>query len=176
MSWIQTFTGRKFDLADPQPDMVDIADIAHALSNVCRFTGHCREFYSVAQHSVYVAEQLPYPLKLQGLLHDAAEAYVTDLATPLKWMLPEYKEIEWRVWRAIAARFGVPTNLAPEVKAADTLLLMTERASLLGPQPEPWAPELEAITPLDWRITGWHPRTAQVTFRDKFNSLQAVAA
>lgn len=171
MSWIQTFTGRKFDLNDPQPEMIFIEDIAHALANVCRYTGHCKEFYSVAQHSVYVSAQVPEPIKLQALLHDATEAYVADMSRPLKQMLSVYQEIEARVWRAIAARFGLPEKMAPEVKVADNLLLMTERASLMATIPEPWGPELEAIKPLPMRISGWIPRFAEAQFRHAFDRL-----
>lgn len=171
MSWIQTYTGRKFDLADPQPEMVDVVDIAHALSNLCRYTGHCSAFYSVAQHSVYVCDQVADGYKMQALLHDATEAYVADLSRPLKQMLPAYREIEARVWRAIAARFDLPERLASEVHAADNLLLMTERVSLLGRQPEPWAPELEAIEPLPRKIIGWSPQVAKILFLNKVRCL-----
>lgn len=172
MSWIQTYTGRKFDLSDPQPEMVTIEDIAHALSNVCRYTGHCKEFYSVAQHSVYVSEHVAEPIRLQALLHDATEAYVTDVSRPLKQMLPAYREIEDRVWRAIAARFGLPEELAPEVKGADNLLLMTERDSLMAVKPEPWTAELEAIKPLPMHIRGWDPHFAEARFTRAFNRLR----
>lgn len=145
MSWIQTYSGRKFDLVNPTPDMVHFSDIAHALANVCRYTGHCRTFYSVAQHSTLVAAMLPDELKLQGLMHDATEAYVADLSRPLKQLVPAYQDIEARVWRVIAERFGLPAKLDPKVKHADNVLLMAERRELLNKPPEPWAPELEAL-------------------------------
>lgn len=176
MTWIQTYTGRKFDFSDPQPDMVFIDDIAHALSNVCRYAGHCNEFYSVAQHSVYVSYHVQPQHQLQALLHDATEAYVVDMPRPLKQMLPGYREIEARVWGTIAARFNLPEELAPEVHAADNLLLMTERASLLGPQPEPWPPELEAIAPLPLKISGWSPYEACKQFKARFYALTKETA
>lgn len=163
MSWIQTYTGRAFDLLDPQPDMVVIEDIAHALSNLCRFTGHTRVFYSVAEHSVHVAEILPDDLRLQGLLHDAAEAYIQDVATPLKWLLPDYKQIERRVWKAIAMKFNLPEALDPQVKDADLRMLMTERRDLLGTPPLPWDSSFEAIQPVSWivrPVAGHHARQA----------------
>ena len=104
--FIQTFTGRMFWPIDPQPDEVDIEDIAHALSNVCRFCGHTREFYSVAQHSVLVSEIVPAAFALEGLLHDATEAYISDVARPVKPYLTNYKEIEINLYRAIAKRFN----------------------------------------------------------------------
>ncbi len=145
MSWIQTYTGKKFDLADPQPDMVCIEDISHALSHLCRYTGHSRAFYSVAQHSILVASHLPREIALQGLLHDATEAYVGDVSWPLKQLLPEYKVIEQRVWRVIADKFGLPEELDPRVKEMDGILLMAEKRELLGEAPEPWAPQFEAL-------------------------------
>lgn len=84
MSWIQTFTGKKVFPLAMTTDMVDIKDIAHALSLKCRFTGHCRTFYSVAEHSMRVAELVRPELKLAALLHDAAEAYLPDFARPIK--------------------------------------------------------------------------------------------
>lgn len=150
MSWIQTYTGKKFDLIDPQPDMVDIFDIAHSLSHLCRFTGHTRAFYSVAQHSVLcysVVLNVSPEDGMSALLHDATEAYVNDLARPLKWLLPEYKTIENRVWAAICTHFDLPEKLPASVKEADNRLLMTERRDLMGNPPAPWVPELEALEP-----------------------------
>ena len=94
--WIQTFTGRAFYVLDPRPEDVDIEDIAHALSMQCRFAGHCREFYSVAQHSVTASWLVPPEDALWGLLHDAAEAYVVDLPRPIKraWQLESYGIID----------------------------------------------------------------------------------
>ena len=90
MFWCQTFTGKKVDILCPTPEMVDIEDIAHALSMTCRFGGHCREFYSVAEHSVLVEQMGRYSLHCSDpriimllLLHDAAEAYIGDIITPV---------------------------------------------------------------------------------------------
>lgn len=157
MSWIQTYTGVKFDLLDPQPDMVRIEDIAHALSGLPRFTAHTRKTYTVAQHSWLVADLLPDEHKLDGLMHDASEAYVNDLATPLKRNLPDYKVIEGRVWAAIRERFNLSDDPAVEatVKRADLRLLLTERRDLMGPPPDRWSEDLEAIPPLAYRIRPW---------------------
>lgn len=144
MTWIQTYTGRKFDLADPDPDQVDLADIAHAISMLCRFTGHVRDFYSVAQHSVIVSNLVPAEHAFAGLMHDATEAYVADLNRPLKNMLPEYKLIERAVWEAIAGKFGLDVALPAEVKEADNVALLWERRDLLGEPPHPW--EMEHLT------------------------------
>lgn len=135
--WMQTFTGRQFWLLDPRPDEVDILDIAHALSHLCRFAGHVRQFYSVADHSIRVSRcALPGDrmLALGALLHDAAEAYVVDVPRPLKRFLPGYKEIEAGVARAIERRFDLETGIFdhPSVKHWDEALLATEARDLMG--------------------------------------------
>ena len=89
MGWIQTYTKKKFDLLDPKPEMVCIEDVAHHLSNVCRFSGACSEFYSVAQHSVLVSEVCSPDSAVWGLLHDAGEAYYGDIVTPIWGSLKE---------------------------------------------------------------------------------------
>src|SRR5664279_1420110 len=98
---------------NPDPDALDIEEIAHALSMICRFTGHVREFYSVAQHCTIVSDLGPACYAFTGLMHDATEAYVGDVAKPLKNMLPAYSVIEERVAQAIATRFGVINPLPP---------------------------------------------------------------
>lgn len=154
MSWVQTYTGLRFDLLNPTPDMVDIRDIAHALSNQCRFNGHCRAFYSVAQHSMHVswmasASTEPVMTReetLIGLLHDATEAYVGDMVRPLKDLLPEFKAIEDRIWRVIATKYlGRAVDIPAEIKRLDNVALMTERRHLLAKPPAPWDAALEAI-------------------------------
>lgn len=89
--WIQTYTGRQFWPLDPKPEEVCIEDIAHALSQQCRYAGHTIRFYSVAQHSVEIALRVPRAAALWGLLHDAAEAYLVDLPRPVKYLMPAYK-------------------------------------------------------------------------------------
>lgn len=145
MSWIQTYSGEKFDLLNPTPSMINIQDIAHALSNLCRFTGHVDRFYSVAEHSWRVAGLVPRPLIKQALLHDAAEAYIQDIASPLKALLPEYQMIERRVWWAICDRFNLPYKLDEAVKIADLKMLKRERTDLMGEPPELWHPSIECI-------------------------------
>jgi hypothetical protein len=140
--WIQTFTGKAFDPFDPKPEDICIEDIAHALANVCRFTGHSRQFYSVAQHSVEVATRLPHELQAAALLHDASEAYLTDLPRPIK-RRPEfqfYREAEERLQQAIYRRFGLKPSLeqAARIKQMDKQMLMLEKQLLLGKCAKPW--------------------------------------
>ena len=99
--WFLTSTGRRFVPQLPAASKIDIEDIAHALSQLCRFGGHCCEFYSVAQHSVIVSLNVPPEHRFAALMHDAAEAYLGDVIQPIKRLLPEYKAMESEVWRAL---------------------------------------------------------------------------
>ena len=131
--YIRTYTGRKFYALDPHPEDVDIRDIAHALSNNCRWGGHAHTFYSVAQHSLFVAYFVP---TLEALLHDASEAYIMDMPRPIKRQMPEYSAIEDRLMRCIAERFGFAYPVDKLVKAADDFALYHEKR-MLFPNSEP---------------------------------------
>ncbi len=137
-SYIETVSGRKFYFLAPKPEDFDIEDIAHALSMNCRYTGHCSRFYSVAEHSILVSEILPPQLQLAGLLHDASEAYITDVASPIKQHLPDYQKMEDRIMSALATRFGIEYPLHPAVKYADLVMLSTEAWNLLPSQGNSW--------------------------------------
>lgn len=138
--WIETYTGKKVYFLNPSPDQIDIRDIAHSLSNQCRFSGHTKRFYSVAEHSVRVSEALrdnPI-LSLQGLLHDASEAYVLDVPSPVKQYLTNYKEIEHELMTVIMAKFGSFWPLHTQVKEADSMLLKNEARALLPSKGASW--------------------------------------
>src|SRR5882724_10226297 len=125
-AWIITFTGLKFYHLNPQPEMVTIEDIAHALSNIGRWTGHTRYFYSVAQHSVYASLICPPEFAFDTLMHDSSEAYLGDMNRPLKHFTaagPAYREIEEKVEQVIFKKFGVRFPLSEEVKVVDTQML-----------------------------------------------------
>ncbi len=170
MSWIQTYTGRRFWPLNPLPEDIDIVDIAHALSNLCRFNGHTRRFYSVAQHSVLVSVIVPEPLALEGLMHDAAEAYFSDVTRPVKPHLFGLYEIEDRIHSAIAARLGITDRINPAIKHADLVMLATERRDLLLPTVDEWDC-LDGITPRQEQITAWNPETAKQQFLERFEEL-----
>jgi hypothetical protein len=150
--WSLLFTGRQFWPLSPRVEDIDIDDIAHALSNLCRFGGHCRQFYSVAQHSVLVSRLVPRHLAFIGLMHDATEAYIGDMVRPLKYSLSQFLEIEEAVWRVIARRFDLPFHVPPQVKEADDVALVTERRDLMVPSSKSWTvqaePAKETIIPL----------------------------
>ena len=135
---IHTFSGIAFDLLNPKPEMILIEDIVHSLSLINRFNGAARFPYSVAQHSLYVAGLLPPELKLHGLLHDAPEAYVGDMVSPLKKIMTEYKEVEAGIARVVAEVFGLTWPAPPEVKKADLAVLSAEREQVLLPSYGPW--------------------------------------
>lgn len=132
-SAIRTYTGQLFDFVNPEASPISIEDIAHALSLLCRFAGHCKEFYSVAEHSYRVSYVCPEEHALWGLMHDASEAYCVDVPRPLKHManMEHYRAHEKRVQRAICGWFNMVPVEPPEVKAADMVLLVTEQRDLL---------------------------------------------
>lgn len=135
-SRILVSSGTLIDLRDPRPEFICLTDIATALSRLCRFTGHTSDFYSVAQHAVLVSRVCAAKDAKWGLLHDAAEAYLGDVSTPLKRLLPEYARLERRWLDAIAERFSLPSyRIPPSVDEADRLLLNAELGSLFPPGP-----------------------------------------
>jgi len=188
--WIQTYTGRKFTPLDPRPEDVAIEDIAHALSLICRFTGHVREFYSVAQHSVLAAEKIlqheicfharrNYQKQVQAiaLLHDAHEAYLADLAAPLKQeptIQGTFEPLEMAIQTAIhEAFFG--DALAPDllysfsaVHTVDRRMLATEKRDLMNPSSYVWHDMLE---PYRDRIIPWDPPVAEAKFLERAEAL-----
>ena len=168
--WIQTYSGRRFNPLNPYPDAIVIQDIAHALSMMCRFTGHCKKFYSVAQHSVLVSYICDSEDALWGLLHDASEAYLTDVPRPLKrsGQFEVYKKFEAQMQKAICTRFDLPLEEPPSVKKADTLLLATEARDLMSPLHPDWR---NMVDPLPFKIEPWEHDKAKDMFMKRFFEL-----
>lgn len=130
----ELYSGKLFDIVKPTPDQIELKDIAHSLSNICRFNGHCKEFYSVAQHSVVVASISPYEHKLAALMHDASEAYLCDLPTPIKRGVKLgkiYKEFEAKVEDVIADCFGFEYPYHESILYADSIALAAEALALM---------------------------------------------
>ncbi|MFZ6690260.1 YfbR-like 5'-deoxynucleotidase [Undibacterium sp. SXout20W] len=166
---ILTASGSYFDLRAPMLSRIDIDTIAHALSNICRFTGHTREFYSVAQHSYHASFLVPEEYALEALLHDAAEAYIGDVATPLKRQLPDYAGIESKVEQAIAAHFNLTLPMSEHVHRADQIMLATEKRDLM-PESEDWFAGTD-IQPMPTKLVPVAPTMAKRLFLDRFHHL-----
>jgi 5'-nucleotidase len=190
--WIQTFTGLVMYPLDPRPEELCIEDIAHHLSNLCRFTGAVREFYSVADHSVRVSYACDPRDALWGLLHDAPEAYLADMSRPVKRYSPfgaTYQKIEERLMVVIAEKFNLPPvegqtlqgahwklarHIPPtSVKRADTVLLMTEKRDLMHGCNKAWEDTGE---PLKTVIRPLSPGDARLSFMRRFRELTAKTA
>ena len=140
--FIETYTGKKFYFTDPEPDMIDIRDIAHSLSLQCRFMGHAETFYSVAEHSVAVSCIVDKENALVALLHDAAEAYLSDIPRPIKNLFPMYRALEYKISLAIFNKFNIEflddDETYKDIKDADNTQLKTEAKYLLSSQGTDW--------------------------------------
>lgn len=172
MTWITTQSGKHFDYTSLSADAICIEDIACALSNICRFTGHVQDFYSVAQHSVHVSYLVPPEFALEALLHDAAEAYCSDINSQLKQLLPDYRRQIKAVEAVIAAKFGLPASMSAAVKHADLVMLATERRDLDLDDGKHW-PMLDVVEPAThFMISPFNPRQARVFFLQRYNDLK----
>ncbi len=169
-SSISTLSGRFFDLLKPEDYDYDIEEIAEALSNICRYTGHVKKFYSVAEHSVLVSHIVPPKLALAGLLHDASEAFVGDVSSPLKKLLPEYKAIEERIQQAIATYYSIPFPFPQEVHEADKRMYWRERIDVApGPRDTLWHQDLAATRKV--QASGMKPLMAKRYFISRFKEI-----
>lgn len=169
---ILTASGHYFNFIEPADNVVLVPDIAHALANVCRFAGHTREFYSVAQHSVLASRIVPPEDALAALFHDATEAYIGDVARPLKELLPDYRKIEARLQADIFRKLDLPEQLPPSVKRADLILLATEKRDLMPAHNDEWG-MITGIEPLAERIEPWAPWFACTMFLDRYREIGA---
>lgn len=170
-SWIQTYSGQAVDLLNPDPATILIEDIAHALAHSCRYAGHSKGFYSIAQHSVYVSRECSPRNALWGLLHDASEAYLCDIPAPLKQHLPDYRGFERRFERLIAEVFWLdPDEIPDEVHLVDKAMLRIEHRDVMGHYCRHWpADDLPA---LDLEIGGlWEPGFARERFLHTWSEL-----
>lgn len=168
--FIATYTGKHFYPLDPRPEDIDINDIIHSLSHMSRFIGHCVGFYSVAQHSVLVSSMCLPEDALYGLLHDAPEAFLADIPSPLK-KCPEfafYRDAEKKLMYMIADMYGLSHDEPPSVKLADKRTLATEARDLTITEGHGWAIEAE---PYDFHIKPWTPEYAKIKFTSRFHEL-----
>jgi hypothetical protein len=195
--WIQTYNGHEIDLLNPRVEDVDHIDIAHAESLINRFTGHTTEAWSVAQHSVVgsIMAEVIYPqvkwLPHEFLFHDAAETYVGDVSSPLKSILPGYREIEEKHKKCIERAFAISLGSAWE-KTVDLRMLVTERGLFMPETKRQWSVEekpftleefqnsltaKEKYTPegtavfWNWLWTPWTPEDAETNFLTRMENL-----
>lgn len=171
--WMQTHSGKQFWPLDPRPDEIDINDVANALSKLCRYGGHCLRFYSVAEHCVHVANAASPELALTALLHDASEAYLSDVIRPIKPFLKEYLEIEARLERAISDRFNTPCPMLDEIKKIDNAMLWTEMLQNMADPPEPWSKWLTEA-PVVVTLQFWSPDEAAAKYLESFYKFGGV--
>jgi len=154
LNCIQTFSGKYINPLDPDPDSIDLLDIAHALSLINRFTGHTTVPMSVAQHSCYVSDACP-TWSAEALLHDASEAYIADLARPVKGQddMSFYRTAEWNLMETIFDKYDLMWPLPDAVKEADTMLLHSELRDFFGVSPNGHYTLNFTIKPWDWRTS-----------------------
>lgn len=166
----RTYTGRMFFPFDPRPEDVCIDDIAHSLSLQCRWAGHTRTFYSIAEHCVRGAQHLRGELALEFLLHDASEAYLLDMPRPLKhwglfgWL---YRKLERRVERAIAEHFSLHYPHCGVVKHIDNRMLATEQRDLFD------YARTATDKPFPEQIVAYPSEQAERAFMNRFEALSA---
>ena len=169
---LQTASGHLISLLDPDPAMIEIADIASVLSRICRYAGHTKLPYSVAEHSVLItrwlqAQGCSVEVQKQGLLHDAPEYLIGDMTRPLKQLCPEFKRIETGIWNAVCNRFEIDPVMFPEVKEADNRILFDEKAQVFKHNLD-WGWSLPA---LGVEINFWSSGSARIHFLDESNRL-----
>lgn len=182
-NWIQTYTGKSFYLDETmKPEQFCVEDVAHALSMLCRFNGHVREFYSVAQHSVIVASvvvarclkdktelDITRMLALAALFHDATEAYIGDVVRPLKRMtvMEPYRQLEIALETVMAQAFDIEewALMHPWIKAADNSVLATEVRDLLSTPDQKHELRVE---PHPWVIVPSSQRYAEAKFLEAY--------
>ena len=169
-SWVITLSGKRFNILKPDPETVKIEDIACALARQARFNGHTRFFYSVGQHSCIGAEVSPTKdIALQMLFHDATEAYVGDLVSPVKALCPDFELIESRIHWAISQKFNIDYPLPKVVKQIDRRLLATEVRDLITKDLASW--NIAEDEPFEFPIIPWPPEVTEARFLELARTL-----
>jgi len=170
---IGTYTGKRIYFGNIKAEDISIIDIAHSLSHICRFTGHTKEFYSVAQHSVLVSDhQTTLAEKRAGLLHDATECYLNDLASPLKKYLSGcgYSELENEFHEVINEKYNINDGFTPNIKKVDLQALFTEKRDVLNKPNSDWGWGDE-IMRFEETIIPLQPKEARALFLKRFEEL-----
>lgn len=123
VDYIRTYTGTEFTIFNPKVEQIFIEDIAHALSHLCRYGGHCEPFYSVAQHSIAASYLVEPQNAFCALLHDATEAYLVDLPRPIKYQIEQYRQMEDKLYLVIAEKYNLPSIIPDDVHMIDSLMI-----------------------------------------------------
>jgi len=165
MTCILTHTGQRMDYLNPTVSMIMIEDIARGLSRESRFNGQSKVPYFVAQHCVIVSELVPEQFAFEALMHDATEAYMKDIPTPLKQLLPRYMELEDQLDQVIRLAFEIPFIQSPEVKNADRRALTIEMASFTDY-------EIPGVSEVKRFIRAWSPQECYDVFLERFHQLR----
>jgi len=168
--WIKTWSGRQFWPMDPKVEDVNILDIAHSLSNLCRYGGHVNRFYSVAEHSIHIASRLQnegYDKQIikWALLHDATEAYCADVPRPLKNFLPDYMKIEEGISKVIIEKYNMLPDMPDIVKEYDDRITLNEMDILTNNESFP-VREGNRLPIVSNKILNW--KLTPVEIRSKF--------
>ena len=171
-AWVLTFRGHAVKPLEMRESDIDLYDIAHSLSMQCRWNGHTRSFYSVAQHCILVSKLADARDALWGLLHDAAEAYLHDMASPIKRILPAYVEAEGRCQEAILRKFRLPPNMPRSVHRADMIARVTEARDLMPRMPGATPSMPDGVKPLVATLeAGLRPAAAERAFLTRYREI-----
>lgn len=174
--YIELVTGCRFYLNNP---LWDIGAIAHSLSLQCRFTGQCRKFYSVAEHSVLVSrivEDLGLGDPMEGLMHDAVESVLADVVGPAKQLLEDYKLLDAALDSSMRKAFALPEAMTEGVRRADQLALLIEAKALMpskGAQGYVDDPQIHAeANKLTYQVQCWTSDNAKEKFMTRMSDIR----
>lgn len=164
-------SGQYYDFENPETfNWGEIGDLAHGLANQCRYGGHSKFFYSIAQHCFYASFLAPAAHRFEALMHDAHESVCLDMMTPLKIICPDYARIEKKGESAMRAAFGLPEHMSPEVKRVDLEMLATEYDQLMPREDQPWD-VVRGVERMPGRIQMWSPNVAKTMWLRRFAEL-----
>lgn len=166
---IELASGGTFPFQAPWMSEFTVEDVAKGLSQICRFTGQCERFYSVAEHSVHCSYIVPKHLELTALCHDAAEAFLGDVSQPLKALLPDYKALESLAEAYVLPKLGARYPLPADIKRADVEMLALEKMHVLRSL-RIW-PSLAGVNQAAARIEHWDPETAAKKWLERYAEL-----
>lgn len=179
--WIETYSHRQFFFSRPWESEVRLEDIARALSMQCRYNGHVDRFYSVAEHSVLLCDYvhktvnardggaMRKQMALHALLHDAAEAYTSDIPRPFKNRLPIIRELEHEIDAAVLGHFGLPAEKPAWLKELDTRIVRDEKTQAKCSSDRRWWHD--GLEPLGVQLHFWTPAMAEVQFLGRYYRL-----